>query len=364
MSGVRLASVSGMPRSCARLSAIASSRRIRPAIASLVSGGTCSCAELLERGLLVLEPQVAGHLQVVGDLVGEDLQGPLDAGAGGDGRTGGAAQVGVVEVREPVGGGPDLATHPALLPGHQRLVGAEAGEQRADRVAVADHDAVDAADLAGLGLDAEPAGGADQGEGGLGTGAGDLERRGAAGLGERAVREERPAPGGDGVAAGAGDDLRRQTADRTAAAVEQPGLAGQRLAVPDDADDVPAALADAVAGDHHDVGGVAVDLGDVAAQPTGGGAGVQLGLDDDPAADDVQAAGEPEHRGDLGLAATGLRHLRAGQLCLHLCRHRHASDPATSSTFPEVRIPMVTPAPTDRTRRPRPPYASAARKPA
>ena len=37
MSGDRLASVSGIPRSAARLSAVASSRRMRPATASLVS---------------------------------------------------------------------------------------------------------------------------------------------------------------------------------------------------------------------------------------------------------------------------------------------------------------------------------------
>ena len=274
---------------------------------------------------------------MVGDLVAEDLQRPLDPGAGGDGGAGGAAQVGVVEVGQPVGGGPDLAAHPALLPGHQRLVGAEPGEQRADRVAVADHDPVDAADLAGLGLDAEPAGDADQGERGLGAGAGDLERGGAAGLGERAVGQERAAPGGDGVAAAAGDDRGRQPADRAAALVEQAGLAGQGLAVLDDPDDVAAALADAVALDHGDVGGVAVDLGDVRAQPAGGGAGVELGLDHDLAADDVQAAGEAQHGGDLGLAAAGLGDLGAGQLGLHLCRHRHAADPATRVNHPRHR---------------------------
>ena len=42
MSGVRDASVSGTPSSSARLSAIARRRRMRPAMASLVSGGTCS----------------------------------------------------------------------------------------------------------------------------------------------------------------------------------------------------------------------------------------------------------------------------------------------------------------------------------
>jgi hypothetical protein len=42
ISGVRLASVLGRPSSMARRSAMASRRRIRPAIASLVSGGSAS----------------------------------------------------------------------------------------------------------------------------------------------------------------------------------------------------------------------------------------------------------------------------------------------------------------------------------
>ena len=67
----------------------------------------------------MLEPQVAGETQVVGDLLGEDLQGPLDAGAGGHCGAGGPTQVGVVEVGQPVGGGPDLAAHPSFLPRHQ-----------------------------------------------------------------------------------------------------------------------------------------------------------------------------------------------------------------------------------------------------
>ena len=126
----------------------------------------------------------------------------------------------------------------------------------------------------------------------------------------------------------------RQPADRAAALVEQAGLAGQRLAVLDDPDDVAAALADAVALDHDDVGLVAVDLGDVLAQAPRGGAGVELGLDHDPAADDVQTAGEPQHRGDLGLAAAGLGDLGVGELRLHLCRHRHGADPAMRVNHP------------------------------
>ena len=41
ISALRLASVLGTPSSAARLSAVASSRRILPATASLVSGGSC-----------------------------------------------------------------------------------------------------------------------------------------------------------------------------------------------------------------------------------------------------------------------------------------------------------------------------------
>ena len=104
----------------------------------------------------------------------------------------------------------------------------------------------------------------------------------AAGLGERAVGQEGAAPGGDRVAAAAGDHRGRQPAHGPAALVEQAGLPGQRLAVLDDPDDVAAALADAVALDHHHVGLVAVDVGDVLAQSPRGGAGVELGLDHDP----------------------------------------------------------------------------------
>ena len=62
MSGVSDASVSGMPSSSARLSAIASSRRIRPGDRVLGEHRVVQLTELLERGLLVLEPELAGHL--------------------------------------------------------------------------------------------------------------------------------------------------------------------------------------------------------------------------------------------------------------------------------------------------------------
>ncbi len=60
----------------------------------------------------------------------------------------------------------------------------------------------------------------------------------------------------------------------------------------------------------------AVDLGDGGAQPARGGGEVDLGLDDDPARDDVQAAGEAQHCGDFSLADRGLLYVQAGQFFL------------------------------------------------
>ena len=195
MSGVTAASVSGMPRSRARLSARASRRRMRPAIASLVSGGSASAPSSSSEACRCSRRSRPARGQVVGRVVGEDLQRPGDPGRRGHRGAGRAAQVGVVEVGQPVGGRPHLAAYPPLLPGQHAVVRADAGEQRGDRVAVLDHDPVDAADLAGLGGDAEPPGGADQRQRRLRARAGDLQRAGAAGLGQRAVRQERAAPG-------------------------------------------------------------------------------------------------------------------------------------------------------------------------
>ena len=161
ISGVTAASVSGMPRSRARLSARASSRRIRPAIASLVSGGSASAPSSSSDACRCSSRSRPALVRWFGRLVGEDLQRPGDPGGGGHRRARRAAQVGVVEVGQPVGGGPHLAAYPALLPGQHAGVRADPGEQRGDRVAVLDHHPVDAADLALLGGDADPAGRAD-----------------------------------------------------------------------------------------------------------------------------------------------------------------------------------------------------------
>ena len=126
----------------ARLSAMASSRRIRPAIASLVSGGSASWPSSSRLACRCSIRSRPATVRCSGASVAQDLQGPLDPGAGRDRGPGAAPQVGVVEVGQPVGGGPDLAPHPAFLPGQHAVVGAQPGQQRADRVAVPDHDPV------------------------------------------------------------------------------------------------------------------------------------------------------------------------------------------------------------------------------
>jgi hypothetical protein len=121
----------------------------------------------------------------------------------------------------------------------------EPGQQGADRVTVADHHAVDVPHLAGLRADAEPPGRADQREGSLRAGAGHLQRRRTAGLGQRTMRQEGAPPCSHRITGSPGHDRRRKAADRPATVVDEPGLPGQRVTVADHANDVLRLLPDA-----------------------------------------------------------------------------------------------------------------------
>src|SRR5690606_9019085 len=183
--------------------------------------------------------------------------------------------------------------------------------------------AVGAAHLTCLGGDAEPAGGADEREGGLRAGAADLEGRGTARFGERTVGEERSAPRRGGVGDAATDHLRRQSAHGSSAPVEQAGATGQCLTVLADADDVPGALAQTARAEHLDLGGIAVELEDLAAEATCDRSEVYLGLDDHPSGDDVQSPGEAQEGGHLGLAIADPGDRQPAQLVLDLRCHCH-----------------------------------------
>ena len=95
-------------------------------------------------------------------LLAEDLESPGHTRPSSNGSTRRPAQVGVVEVRQAVRGGAHLAAHPAFFPREHAVVRAQLGEHHADRITVANHHPVDAAHLAGLCLDSEPARGADE----------------------------------------------------------------------------------------------------------------------------------------------------------------------------------------------------------
>jgi MFS family permease len=157
-------------------------------------------AEFLQGRLAVGDPQPAGQHEVLRRVGAEDLQGAFHPRAGCHRRARRAAQVRVVEVRQPVGGRPDLAAHPPLLEGQHRVVRAQPGQHGADTLAVADHHPIHAAGIAGLGGDLQPPGGTDEGQRRFRAGTGDLERHRAARLGQRPVHEERAAPGGLAVA--------------------------------------------------------------------------------------------------------------------------------------------------------------------
>ena len=247
ISGVREASVSGMPSSWAFLSAIASRRRMRPAMASLVSAGSCSCPSSSREACLCSSRSPPAWRRWSGTSSprisrARSTRAPAATAARAERRRLASSK---------------LASRLAVARTSRRI--------RRSSQAMSDSWApsrVSSAPMASpsrmttrstprtsraLALMPRRRAAPTRASAASGPGAGDLQRGGAAGLGERAVGQEGAAPGGDGVAVAAGDDLRRQPAHRAAAAVEEPGLAGQRLAVADDAHDVAAVLADAVA---------------------------------------------------------------------------------------------------------------------
>src|SRR5699024_1607419 len=115
-----------------------------------------------------------------------------------------------------------------------------------------------------------------------------------------------------------------QPTHRTATRVDQAGLPSQPVTVLDHAHHVPGALTQPTRGrDDMNIGVVTVEIVNLLAQPTSDRPGVQLGLDHDPAADDVQPSGKAQHRGDLRSTRPELTQLHAAQLILDGRRHRH-----------------------------------------
>ena len=76
----------------------------------------------------MLHPQSSGGRQMVRNRVGENIQGALHPRGRGNRGTGRTAQIGIVEIGQPVGGRPNLAPHPTFLPGQTGFLGAHPDE--------------------------------------------------------------------------------------------------------------------------------------------------------------------------------------------------------------------------------------------
>src|SRR5699024_10817977 len=83
------------------------------------------------------------------------------------------------------------------------------------------------------------------------------------------------------------------------------------------------------------------------AQPASDRSGVQLGLDHNPAADDVQSSGKAQHRGDLRPTRPEFTQLHAAQFVLDVRRHLHKPllssypDPFTATSARYLPQPLV-----------------------
>ena len=205
----------------------------------------------------------------------------------------------------------------------------ETGEERGDGIAVTDDDPVDTAHLSRLGHNSETAGRTREGQGCLGTGAGHLECARASRLGERAVGQEGAAPGSLRVAQRSVDDGGGEAPSRASTRIDQTGLTGQLLAVGVDTDEIPVALAEPTGMHDRHLAGVSEDLGDVLAETPRCDGRVEIGLDDDLAAHDVQTGREAKHGRHLCLAAARFGDLEPCKLVLHRCGHRHVAHLAT-----------------------------------
>jgi hypothetical protein len=88
---------------------------------------------------------------MIGNLVSEDLQGPLDPGASCYGGSGRAAQVGIIEVSKSIGGCAHLASHPTFFPRHNTFMSTQSSKQYTDRISITNYYTINSANFASFG---------------------------------------------------------------------------------------------------------------------------------------------------------------------------------------------------------------------
>ena len=137
------------------------------------------------------------------------------------------------------------------------------------------------------------------------------------------MRKEGATPSSHAVAQPSADHLGRQPTRGAASRVDQSGLACQGLPILDHPDDIAGASADARAGNDDQVALMTEHFADLGAQAPSDRARIELRLNDDSPAVDMQPAGESQDRRNFRLPVAGLGDLDGRQLCLHLSGHCH-----------------------------------------
>ena len=222
----------------------------------------------------------------------EDLESALHSCTRGHGRLRGPAQVGVVEIDEAIHAGANLAPLTQLFPLGRGALGAHRLQDRPDGLTVPDHHTVHAADLTSLCGDAEAMCRSDERHGRLRRRAGHLERGRATRIRERAGGQERPAPDRRQVFTRSRGEFVGETANGTAALIEQARLTRQRLAAVDDTDDEMAFLTRRRRLHVPQLGTHTVELDQIPGRAAREHLGVEFSLDGDAVRDRVKTARE------------------------------------------------------------------------
>ena len=115
----------------------------------------------------MFDAEPAGRDQMRWGILAQDLKGTLHPGTGCHGSTGRAAQIRVVEIREPVRLCLDLTSHATLLPDQARLLGSHPGEEIGNGLPIPQDHPVHSARFTGFHGDAQPTGGTAERQGSL-----------------------------------------------------------------------------------------------------------------------------------------------------------------------------------------------------
>jgi hypothetical protein len=252
--------------------------------------------KFVEAGIAEPQTKVSCVTQVLGYVIVKNFESPLDARTGSNRGLGGSTKICIIEVHEPVCRGAHLTTLSQFFPRRDARDGAHEYEHCADRLAIADDNAMHAAHLTGLGGDVQSTRSANESHRGLIARADDFERRRSTGVRESTAGEKCSTPDCGKLFARSRCQAVRKSADGAPARIQKPRLPGKSLAAVHHTHEVVAGRSCAGCRDDRDFTAHAVELCEVFAHTTAENRAVQFGLNRDPVRDDVQSARESKYR--------------------------------------------------------------------